>query len=65
MLPANDDVRPLGPFITLVPKQRRSLRMHLDLTAIESDGDKGVDQGLLILEARFALNVMGHFVSFR
>ena len=51
------DVRRLGNRTV----QRTTSWWTSSLVALEADGDEGVNQGLLVLEARFALNVMGHF----
>ena len=38
MLPANDDVGPLGPLVALVAKKRHGFRMHFDLVLARENG---------------------------
>ncbi len=58
VLAANDDVGPLRAFITLVAVQRDGLVVRFDLAAVEADRDEGFDQGLAVLEAGGAFDVV-------
>jgi hypothetical protein len=62
VLPADDDVGLLRAFVALVAVERDGFLVDLDLAAVEADRDEGFDQGLAVLEAGRAFNIMGHWV---